>query len=114
MKRCRECGLEYAGRTSCPECAADRYREQRDMILTAVKLLYRDEAQPLATRNWASGILGWPEFKKCAKCGDRLRGHEDESGTHCRFCVTAAAHNPRSRVDGTGCGKTTDAASITD
>lgn len=26
--------------------------------------------------------------QNCAKCGDILRGHEDENGTHCRFCVT--------------------------
>lgn len=24
----------------------------------------------------------------CSKCGDTLRGHEDESATHCRWCVT--------------------------
>lgn len=25
--------------------------------------------------------------KKCAGCGDRLTGHEDDSGAHCRWCV---------------------------
>ena len=25
---------------------------------------------------------------RCVKCGERLRGHEDENGTHCRWCVT--------------------------
>lgn len=24
----------------------------------------------------------------CRKCGEPLTGHEDESGTHCRWCVT--------------------------
>lgn len=24
----------------------------------------------------------------CAKCGDKLYGHEDENETHCRWCVT--------------------------
>jgi hypothetical protein len=24
----------------------------------------------------------------CQRCGDKLRGHEDENGTHCRWCVT--------------------------
>ena len=28
------------------------------------------------------------EEKKCVKCGDKLTGHEDENGTHCRWCVT--------------------------
>ena len=26
--------------------------------------------------------------KKCSKCGDNLTGHEDESGTICRWCDT--------------------------
>ena len=26
--------------------------------------------------------------KLCQKCGDALTGHEDDSGTHCRWCVT--------------------------
>jgi hypothetical protein len=26
--------------------------------------------------------------KICEKCEDKLIGHEDESGTHCRWCVT--------------------------
>ena len=25
----------------------------------------------------------------CENCGDMLHGHEDESRTHCRFCVTS-------------------------
>jgi hypothetical protein len=25
---------------------------------------------------------------KCQKCGDKLSNHEDENGTHCRWCVT--------------------------
>ena len=25
--------------------------------------------------------------KTCEKCGDKLRGHEDESGTQCKWCV---------------------------
>lgn len=37
-----------------------------------------------------------PEFnpieyvKTCEKCEDRMTGHEDESGTLCRWCVTCA------------------------
>lgn len=27
-------------------------------------------------------------IKTYDKCGDVMRGHEDESGTHCRWCVT--------------------------
>jgi hypothetical protein len=27
-------------------------------------------------------------FKTCEKCEDKLTGHEDESGTLCRWCVT--------------------------
>lgn len=27
-------------------------------------------------------------FPACAKCGETLRGHEDETATHCRWCVT--------------------------
>lgn len=26
--------------------------------------------------------------KRCEKCGDKMDGHEDESGTRCRWCVT--------------------------
>lgn len=26
--------------------------------------------------------------KRCQKCHEKLEGHEDESGTHCRWCVT--------------------------
>jgi hypothetical protein len=26
--------------------------------------------------------------KTCPKCGDKLTGHEDEDGTHCRWCMT--------------------------
>lgn len=28
--------------------------------------------------------------KICEKCEDKLTGHEDESATHCRWCVTCA------------------------
>jgi hypothetical protein len=28
------------------------------------------------------------EVKCCAKCGEKLTGHEDENGTHCRWCET--------------------------
>jgi len=24
----------------------------------------------------------------CSLCGDKMRGHEDESATNCRWCVT--------------------------
>lgn len=27
-------------------------------------------------------------FGECEKCGDALTGHEDDSGTRCRWCVT--------------------------
>lgn len=27
----------------------------------------------------------------CSHCGDSLTGHEDESGTHCRWCVISQA-----------------------
>lgn len=27
----------------------------------------------------------------CEGCGDALTGHEDDSGTHCRWCVTCIA-----------------------
>jgi hypothetical protein len=27
----------------------------------------------------------------CVECGDTLTGHEDDSGTHCRWCVTCVA-----------------------
>jgi hypothetical protein len=27
--------------------------------------------------------------KLCQKCGDTLKGHEDESGSLCRWCVTS-------------------------
>jgi len=28
---------------------------------------------------------------QCEGCGDALTGHEDDSGTHCRWCVTCVA-----------------------
>jgi hypothetical protein len=28
------------------------------------------------------------QVKTCMKCGDTLKGHEDDSDTHCRWCVT--------------------------
>ena len=31
------------------------------------------------------------EVIKCEGCGDTLTGHEDDSGTHCRWCVTCVA-----------------------
>lgn len=30
-------------------------------------------------------------IKKCSKCGEKLTGHEDENGTHCRWCVTGGS-----------------------
>lgn len=27
-------------------------------------------------------------FGECEECGDGLTGHEDDSGTHCRWCAT--------------------------
>ena len=28
------------------------------------------------------------KYPPCQKCGDKLTGHEDDSETHCRWCVT--------------------------
>lgn len=46
--------------------------------------------------------------RRCQKCGDKLTGHEDENGTHCRFCVTHISDiSPSSlrtvTTKGTGC-----------
>jgi len=41
--------------------------------------------------NTVDGLVGiniMSEEKKCKKCGDRLNGHEDESGDTCRWCNT--------------------------
>ena len=40
------------------------------------------DAEPDASANGLGGD------GLCAKCGDKLTGHEDENGTHCRWCVT--------------------------
>jgi hypothetical protein len=32
--------------------------------------------------------LADPPEGTCRSCGGRLTGHEDDSGTHCRWCVT--------------------------
>ena len=29
--------------------------------------------------------------RNCIKCGDKLTGHEDDSATHCRWCVTCVS-----------------------
>lgn len=31
--------------------------------------------------------------KRCERCGDKIEGHEDESGTRCRWCVTCGESN---------------------
>lgn len=31
-----------------------------------------------------------PATKKCVRCGEAMSGHEDENGTHCRWCVTCS------------------------
>jgi len=28
-----------------------------------------------------------PDSKRCEKCGDVLKGHEDDSDTRCRWCI---------------------------
>jgi hypothetical protein len=33
-------------------------------------------------------VTASPPVGKCIKCGDRLTGHEDDSSTTCRWCVT--------------------------
>lgn len=37
-------------------------------------------------------LCGEGSETKCQKCGDKLDGHEDESGTHCRWCVTGGEY----------------------
>lgn len=62
----------------------------------------------------AEAIAEWEAEKRCVKCGDPLRGHEDENGTHCRFCVTCTddggVNMSNARASSAGAeGPTTDA-----
>lgn len=33
-------------------------------------------------------LTAFEKILVCRECGDKLTGHEDESGTHCRWCTT--------------------------
>ena len=35
-------------------------------------------------------VEGCEYIHRCEECGDKMVGHEDESGTHCRWCNTSS------------------------
>lgn len=54
--------------------------------------LYVDLGELPADEKYAQReVGGGGPAQVCSACGDALRGHEDESGTHCRWCVTGWA-----------------------
>lgn len=43
-----------------------------------------------------------PPDDVCEKCGEHLSGHEDESATHCRWCVTCTDTTGDEAIQSTG------------
>lgn len=85
-KQCKVCGRTAAMWTIfgisignyCNRC----YRDINQRMQTAVKPLLAK------IRTGAENAI---DGSTCQKCGDHLTGHEDETSTMCRWCVTCAS-----------------------
>ena len=75
----------------CEDGTFDISRSNRSLQLDGMPCLSSLTAAKLACETREGMIFRQTRcLKKCLGCGDFLTGHEDESGTHCRFCVTSA------------------------
>ncbi len=57
----------------------------REMTTSDVE---EEEAKDEGGRLKDEGMTGAAVRKCCEACGERMHGHEDESATQCRWCVT--------------------------
>lgn len=69
-----------AGCMNCNACGPD-------VEITNTENGYNESIQAWNTRS---------NDKSCKKCGDKLNGHEDESNSFCRWCVTGWTDNKSS------------------
>jgi len=83
----------------CEDGTFDISRSNRSLQLDGAPCLSSLTAAKLACETREGMVCRQMRgLKKCLVCGDFLTGHEDESGTHFRFCVTCIKDTPNEAI----------------
>ena len=91
MRKCKDCKTPEAHPATlfglaigyyCRPCYRHRWEQAHAIVKSQI-------------RSMTESVADAVDRVACDKCGDNLTGHEDDSATHCRWCVTCidSAHS---------------------
>jgi len=94
--QCKECGKPAARQTVfgvrlgplCNACFREMNQRMAKVATPALRGIRNDLSTLLEDGDMDPECKPIEYVPLCEKCGDKLTGHEDDSATRCRWCVT--------------------------